>query len=274
MTQEQLRTTADDYATAMREVAAGIAPAFDADTIHRFRVEAKRLRALLRLVQTQDEELNIRLGKRFRELYGALGEIRDAQMHLVRVAKEAAPSLPGYALWLAARIGEGQRRWMEAYSDKPLRKLRETLDDAAWPTALEPDTLRRFVISHLDAIGDVLGRPTLHDEDLHDIRKKVKDLQHILRWARKEWPEGAASLAEMNLDAVEDLAQRAGEYNDERNAIETLEVFVREAAGKSEKEAAETVRQRWIATRDGNREALLRDIDAFRGARDGNGAAL
>ncbi len=139
---------------------------------------------------------------------------------------------------------------------------------------LEPDTLRRFVVSHLGAIGDVLGRPMLHDEDLHDIRKRVKDLQHLLRWARKEWPEGAAILAEMNFDAVEDLTQRAGDYNDERNAIDSLEVFVHESAGKGEKEAAETIRQRWIATRDANREALLHDIEVFRRARDGSGAPL
>jgi CHAD domain-containing protein len=274
MIHDQLRATAHGYAAAMQDVAAGIAPSFDADTIHRFRVETKRLRALMRLVHVQSEGLQVRLGKRFKEMYAALGEIRDAQMHLIRVVKEPEPPLPGYALWLASRIGEGQRRWMDAYNDKPLGKLREMLADLDWPDALEPDTLRQFVAAHLDAIGDVLGRPALQDEDVHDIRKKVKDLQHILRWARKEWPEGTASLAEMNLDAVEDLAQRAGDYNDERNAIDTLEVFLREAAGGKEKEAAEAVRQRWIQTRDQNREALLRDIDAFRGVKDMAGPPL
>lgn len=268
MTHEQLRATIGGYAAAMQEIAAGIAPAFDVATIHRFRVEAKRLRALLRLTQTQDETVEVKLGKRFKEMYAALGEIRDAQMHLVRVVKEDAPALPGYALWLAARIGEGQRRWIASYGDKPLRKLREVFADASWPESLEPSTLRRFVEAHLEAIGDVLGRPSLYDEDLHDIRKKVKDLQHILRWARKEWPEGIGALEGLNLETVEDLAQRAGDYNDERNAIDTLEVFLREAAGEEDKGDAETVRQRWIITRDANREALLRDIDAFRGAKD------
>lgn len=271
MTQEQLRATARSYAVAMQELAAGISPGFDADTIHRFRVEAKRLRALLRLVQTQEDSLEVKLGKRFKEMYGALGEIRDAQMHLIRTVLEPEPALPGYALWLANRIGEGQRRWVESYSGKPLRKLKDDFAATSWPETLEADTLRRFVASHLEAIGDMLSRPSLHDEDLHDIRKKVKDLQHILRWARKEWPEGEAALADMNLDAVEDLAQRAGDYNDERNAIDTLDVFLREAAGKAEKEAAATVRQRWGAARDANREALLRDIDRFRGADAGAG---
>src|SRR4028118_1207190 len=162
MQPDQLRATADAYAAAMQDVAAGIAPDFDADTIHRFRVETKRLRALMRLVQTQDEALQVRRGKRFKEMYGALGEIRDAQMHLIRVVKEPEPALPGYALWLASRLGEGQRRWMEAYSNRPLKKLRESLADVAWPKALEPETLRHFVVAHLAAIGDVLGQPTLH----------------------------------------------------------------------------------------------------------------
>ena len=248
----------------MQQLAGAIAPAFNADDIHRFRVETKRLRALLRLIQTADEELDVRLGKRFRELYGALGEIRDAQMQLIRIIKDEGPALPGYALWLASRIGEGQRRWVDVYSDKVLPKLQSRIMGLAWPETLEPGTLLRFVESHMDAIRDVLGQTTLHDENLHDIRKKVKDLQHILRWARENWPEGIAALEGQALDAIEDLAQRAGDYNDERNAIDTLDVFIREAATDEECEKAETVRNRWALSRDENRVALLRDIDAFR----------
>jgi CHAD domain-containing protein len=264
MTHDQIATTANGYTGSMQQIAGEIAPAFDADTIHRFRVETKRLRALLRLLQTADENLDVRLGKRFKEMYGALGEIRDAQMHLVRVVKDEGPSLPGYALWLASRIGEGQRRWIAAYSEKALRKLLARIASTNWPATLEPETLVRFVAAHLAAINDVLGQPALHDEDLHDIRKKVKDLQHILRWAKAEWPEGIAALEANNLGDIEGLAQRAGDYNDERNAIDTLEVFMREAAGDKEREKAEVVRGRWAAVRDENRSALVQDIDALR----------
>lgn len=265
MQPQQILSTVAAYLQNIRDLAGQIAPTFDAETIHKFRVETKRLRALLRLASTEDESLQVRLGKRFKEMYAALGELRDAQMHLVRVVKEPEPPLPDYALWLAARVGEGQRRWVAAYGEKVIPKLEARMAAVAWPE-LRPQTLRRFVTEHIACIQETLLNTDLDDEDLHDIRKRIKDLQHILKWVEKAWPEGMAALEGIPLGAVESLAERAGEYNDERNALDTLGVFIgeNEAAGKAE----ETVRQRWILSRDRNRAALVKAIDDFRASLD------
>jgi len=255
------------YTDAIHTGGQAIAPAFDAEAIHRFRVETKRLRAIIRLAMMQDDELEVKLGRRFKEMYAALGEIRDAQMHLKRVVEKGA-LLPGFALWLAGRVGEGQRRWLEAYAGKVTSRLHARIAGTVWP-GLEPGTLRSFAEAYLSDIEEMLGTPSLDDEVLHDIRKKVKDLQHILRWAQKEWPEGISALEDLETAQVEDIAQRAGDYNDERNAIDTLDEYLREYPGKKgDGEAAAAVRAEWIAARDANREALLRDIIALRAGGD------
>ncbi len=247
----------------MGEGATRIAPVFEEEEIHSFRVETKRLRAFLRLVESEEEAPGFKLGKRFKGVYAAAGAVRDPQMHLVGTVRACEKALSHYALWLATSIGSGQRTWEEAYRPKVFNRMIEEVEATSWPAVSIP-TVRRYYAERVASVDAILRTPTLDDEDIHTVRKSVKDLQHTTRIFRESWPEAIEALHDFPLDRLDELGKKAGDFNDHRNAIDALDRYL--AGGRPEKEAAALapIREAWEQIADRDRAALLNDIHTFK----------
>ncbi len=240
-----------------------IAPDFPTETIHRFRVETKRLRALLRLLEAQDASAELKLGKDFRTLYRLSGAVRDAQVLLNRATTDCDPPLPDYTVWLAQQMANAETEFTEFYDSKTLKKLRKRAEKLEVP-AVTVETLRSFFQVRLEETETLLRHEPIEDEDLHTVRKRVKDLQHIAKICGEAWPEGIEALGEMaSSEAINAIADLAGDYNDQSVALASLDAYL-ETADKTKK--PEKVREKWAARKDTDREALLTAIADFREA--------
>jgi CHAD domain-containing protein len=238
-----------------------IVPEYEEDTIHRFRVATKKLRALLRLVEaSQPEDVSSKLPKKFKKLYSLSGDIRDGQLMTKRAAETDATD---YTDWLRQRTEAAKEAFAHLYDSTILVKLGKKLRKIE-PQPLALDTLKAFFAERFAAIESILSKEPLEEEDLHEIRKQVKDLQHISKIVKEYWPEGleAAGITAA-LKGMEKLAQRAGDFNDQYNALVSLKAFMETTPPT---EATRKLHADWEAEKDTDRQKLVEEITAFKEA--------
>ncbi|MGE5407988.1 MAG: CHAD domain-containing protein [Syntrophothermus sp.] len=210
-----------------------------ADAIHGARKDLKKTRALLRLLRGElGDEVLRRENRRYREAGRLLSESRDAEVKLAtlqELRRSADGRLPAVTADAWERMLEADRRRLasagsaetRARVSRALALLAEgareidawPLDDGSWDlveTGL--DRAYREGRKNLAAVG--AGGS---DADVHELRKRAKDLWYQLRIVAEAWPAPldatvgeAHALAELLGDhhdlslLSEDLASRGG----------------------------------------------------------------
>lgn len=255
---EQLNEALSTAGRAVVDEGFTIAPEFEEENIHQFRVATKRLRALLRLVEGQPG-VPEKLPKKFRKLYSLSGNIRDAQLMIKRAGK-AEPEVPEYVSWLEAQKAAAQQDFRDFYDSAIIVKMEKNLKKIE-PQPLSVVTMRDFFAGHMADIEKILHKKGLEEEDLHDIRKKVKDLLYVAKVAAEFWPEGLeeAGVSGM-LQSLDDLAERAGNFNDQHNALVSIEAFI---ADTKPTEATLALQQAWKEKKEKSMEKLVIEIERF-----------
>lgn len=238
-----------------------LAPHYDDVRIHALRTRFKKLRAVLRFAAAAGSipDRWEGLPKTAKALYQSAGAIRDAQVLLLNVSALAGPPLPRMALWLAGRIAGAQGDWQQLYHKKTLRRLEEKLEKIR-PAHLRPAQLRSHFKSKLRQMQQLSAQSAATDEQIHDIRKLIKELQYLLAWSKRYWPEGHAAVAHFPLRRIKSLGELAGSYNDLRNAIAALRLYARSEEDNAALAAAGTVLKTWETQRAIMRTKLLRAV--------------
>lgn len=170
---------------------------FDAEDIHDFRVEVKKLKAFLRFAGTAGTAgtvgtaspgtsgkgpAGLKLPKKLRELYRISGTLRNLQLQQQNI-RNAWPAggaeSPDHYLYLlitesvcqvtqAKRLVKGKRSFKkeerQIIGQLPLRPGKKIAE--------------RFVRAHTSNIRDLLAVSSPTDDSFHTIRKKLKDLQY------------------------------------------------------------------------------------------------
>ena len=195
------------------------------EAVHEARKDMKKLRSLLRLVRGEiGDEVYRRENDRFRDAGRQLSGVRDADVMLETLdelaegrPKEIPPRTAGglrNALeeHRAALDGDrGGRKKTRKEVVAALEEARERVED--WPLetdgfeALEPG-LRRAYRRGRRAYRAVLDDPST--ENLHEWRKRVKDLWYHQTLLEGAWPELMDPLA----DQVHELSDHLGDDHD------------------------------------------------------------
>ncbi len=261
---------AADFGNALRETATefekeggALVPDCDEEVLHRFRVHTKKLRALLRLFAASQEETKVpKIKKKAKKVYRHSGEVRDAQLMAQRALKKEKEreQLAGYLSWLGEERGLAKAALRDSYDAKSIEKTAKSVRKAKAP-AISPAVLRTFFDNKIAAINDLRRRQPLEEEDLHSIRKELKDLQYIARIVDADWP-GALETLELKgtLKALEKLTEQAGKFNDQHNALVSLEAYL--STQPSDKGAV-AICEEWASRKEKKRKKLLKAITAF-----------
>jgi CHAD domain-containing protein len=199
-----------------------------AGAIHETRKDLKKARAVLRLVRTRlDDEVYRRDNARLRdagralagsreaeakvgtiealeerfgdELHAGMSSLKDA-LEAERDALATANADPNAPIRAAAReAGEGieaVRGSVETWS----------FSKSGWKL-LEPGVERSYARGR-NRFGDVRSEPST--ENIHEWRKRVKDLWYDLRLLRSSWPNVMAEMA----DGAHELSDLLGDHHD------------------------------------------------------------
>jgi CHAD domain-containing protein len=208
------RIVREQFAKALDELADGSEPA---EVVHSVRKRLKRLRALLRLARGgMDEATFDREKGRLRDAARPLSEARDAA---VLVATLDGLGLPGAVAKVRdtflLRQSEATRRALgdgPAFDDHAatLRDIRDALEgafaDVTWPVLREG--LRRIERQGRRAFR--VARESSTDVNLHEWRKRVKDLGYALDALRPIRP----SVIGQRANLADELAEALGDDHD------------------------------------------------------------
>ena len=152
---------------------------FDENEIHDYRLEIKKLRALLRLINAEmPPEQQIKLGGKMKEFYGLTGNIRNLQLHQLRIRtyQESLLLSPTTSYQKALHMaGEQHRKDALCVAAKISFSNFENKIFGRVHEGLRSTTVQNFVRQKQAYLVSLLFHPEYYDEDLHEVRKVLKD---------------------------------------------------------------------------------------------------
>ncbi|HEX2181795.1 MAG TPA: CHAD domain-containing protein [Rubrobacteraceae bacterium] len=188
----------------------------DPEELHDMRVATRRLRAALKLYREVLPKRAERYERDLRFFAGALGEVRDLDVHLERLAAEASrnwEALDEVFAALGERRAEARRGMLEVLdSDRYERfvasfsgTLRRGRSPAPAGPILEvaPGLVRRRHKKVRKAVEALAGDSP--PEDFHDLRKKGKRLRYALEPLRGIYGKPAERMVQLLKDVQDDL---------------------------------------------------------------------
>lgn len=156
-----------------------IAPGYDIETIHQFRVAYKKLRAFLRMIAEGEGQLSgTGISGNLKAGYHISGTIRDLQLQLQRIREASKYEVlkpKAYLSLLQKEIDRLKPSLSEIVSENPVAKSKKKTD-ASIPSAFPESSFRYFVQKKRDEVYEIMAAGHFSDTTLHAIRKKLKDL--------------------------------------------------------------------------------------------------
>ena len=207
----------------------------DDTSIHEFRLAIKRLRSFLRLLAMNTPGKGPKLSADLLHLYHISGHIRDARLQM-RQLSASHTLLPAYMQHLHQKAALQEKQWRLHYSAKILKQLRSHTK-AFVLYHLHADVLKHFLHKHLQDIDTIITSAIQSDDDLHSVRKKMKDMLFLWQLAEDKWKKGNKLFAPIPVNDLSGLASLIGDYNDQRIAVADMTIFASGDMDAKEKQA-------------------------------------
>jgi len=254
MSEKKVNTSIHKYEESLSVSAEQITLRFNIDNVHDFRTSVKKMRALLRWLGSSKRSLTAS----FTAIYHLSGELRNAQILLKDPATEKE-ELTGFRHWLSARVTRLEEEWYKKYDPRILRRLRKKIERASYKKA-NKRTIHQFFRKRVNRLNGILIIPSPPDEDLHDVRKILKDMQYVYAWGEKNELIDKGPTGEI----LKEIGHQAGSFNDRRIAIQLLSTYLEEEKPEGPALAAllET-KQKWEEAKEQQKKELIATLKGF-----------
>jgi len=152
---------------------------FDADKIHGFRVEYKKLRAFLRMMASVENgyrEINI--SKNLKKAYHISGSIRDLELQVQRILEISKNDSRKATDYIEVLRNEEQKLGPELFTlldEKPISESKKKTDSIL-PDHFGVEDFLNFVDIKWLSIKTVIISENFSDDNIHSIRKNLKDI--------------------------------------------------------------------------------------------------
>lgn len=190
---------------------------FDQENIHHFRVLVKTLRALLRLIKLSDGTDHIRLPAALLRLYHCAGSVRDLQLE-IRNVQDLPFAVPGYIERLEAEMQQKKANGEKLVTQRIFRKMKRTFSTSRFE-ALPPDALKNLIDTKMNVVYTLCDRKRISDNQMHDVRKAIKDILFAHDIATEHWKNGVKNAGPLPIEWLKSTAAEMGAYNDARNML-------------------------------------------------------
>jgi CHAD domain-containing protein len=219
----------------------------DAEDIHNFRVEVKKLRAFLRMASGHER---IKLPRGLHQFYRIAGEIRNLQLQEERIrdAFRHKSSPPQFYLTLLGIKAANHIRRARKFAASQLsiaadkERLLQALSDG-----LNKNSIREFAhdsIRLLQTFADHVE--PIGDDTLHSLRKCLKGLLYNQPCIQKEAAHLLPSELTTGKDTLTALIDLLGQYQDLRTGLFLLRPrYVDQVPDANERKKLQGVRTQW-----------------------------
>ena len=257
MSPKKVNTFVHKYEESLSASAAQITLRFDVDKVHDFRTTVKKMRALLRWLGGSKRPLT----GSFTEVYHLSGELRNAQI-LLKDKETEKEELAGFRNWLSATVTRLEEEWYKKYDPRVLRRLCKKIERSGYKKA-NRRTIHQFFRKRVNRIRGILFLSPPPDEELHDVRKMLKDMQYVYAWGEKKELVNKGP----TLDTLKQVGQQAGSFNDRRIAIQLLTTYLEEE--KPEEPSLSVLlatKQKWEEAKEQQKRDLIETLKGFQRA--------
>lgn len=184
--------------------------------IHHFRIEMKKLRAFIRLINLASIEDQGKIPKALKRFYNITGNIRNLQLHQQRVnelCKDLNLGIPSFYMQLLKDEEQIMKEKARQLAGDISMHNFETKLISKVPEQLDKEVKTAFVQKRKTRLEGLFTLPSYYDEGLHEIRKLFKDIMYDYKYLGKvvgvELPSGVDELKEM-----EPLTTALGDFHD------------------------------------------------------------
>ncbi|WP_276480040.1 CHAD domain-containing protein [Paraflavitalea pollutisoli] len=196
---------------------------FDPEMVHDLRVEYKKLRAFIRLLQEGKKGKDLDMPADIKNMYHAAGRVRDLQLFVPQVADREALNgivLGEYSAYLQQRLFRAKESLVRVIEHMHAGKGVEQLTRAL-PASLDDKVIRRFIHRKIASVHVIL-LALEQDRELHSIRKQLKDILLNIRLFDSDWGISFPVTAWRSEKKLTDVAALLGDYNDRCRALSFL----------------------------------------------------
>lgn len=265
MTEKQLKKNSALYYTRLNKQGQLLLQQFDAEAVHHFRVDYKKLRAFLRMMAfAPGAGGEIKLSKQLKNIYRKAGELRELQLQLQRTSSttgENKQSSPRYTRLLKAEIEKLKPALHEMFDAAPVKACkRET--DPLLPASFLPVHFKKYAQRQWLLTANNIRAPRYNDDTLHSIRKLLKDLFYNLEnykgLARQQL--SVSVCREKDEAYFGELLTALGSFQDLCNAIALLRAYWLLQLPAAERQRLENLKLQWISEKKRQRVLLVKQL--------------
>ncbi|NML19392.1 CHAD domain-containing protein [Pseudoflavitalea sp. G-6-1-2] len=242
---KQLAKVVNNYGRTIQHLCREIPGEFKADMIHDLRVAYKKLRAFIRLLQVADRKLQ--LPDDLKLIYRSCGTVRDLQLVLEKLEPQE-DSFPKFIKSLHHDLFLAKELLVLNIEDvsvsSSIKELREKL-----PSKIDEDTVRQFVQQKIASIK-ILLLALEHEEELHGIRKALKDLIYVKKILKEELPINYPFNEWKSDQKLLDLTTLLGDLNDKYIALSYFDEDSIQHMPDEEQLQLKQLQQHWTEEKD------------------------
>lgn len=248
MKRSQLERVINKHVGQMKKYARQIPGSFVLEDIHELRVEYKKLRAFLRLLHPRRATYDVFIPHKLKALYHAAGEVRDTQLFLSIINTGKELPAPQYVSCLAKQLFDSKEKLVKEIEKMDFDEVKEAIKEHL-PGSMRDGTIRKFIHRKVAAIHITLLAVERID-NLHTIRKHLKDIIHNIRIFQSDWGISFPVVAWKSEKFMVDIASRLGDFNDECRALK----FLHNGCSNELPVAEQQVIENWRKEREAKRE--------------------
>ncbi len=184
----------------------------DAEVIHRLRVSFKKLRALIRLAASADgADKKLQVPEGLKHIYHAAGEVRNLQLYR-QVILPFFKDTDSYPDIVTGEVDHASVQLIRVIRHFKFHKARREILHRM-PSKLPGKVLNRFIRNKTKEIDELL-KNDIPDEDMHSIRKALKDISYNIKALKADEDEYLPIANRKSLSALSTLMDTLNEYQD------------------------------------------------------------
>jgi CHAD domain-containing protein len=213
--QKNLKNFQRKCATLAVKVSKSYSPA----AIHQFRIEYKKLRSYITFVSfVSGDGKKFAIRKSVKKRYKLSGQIRDEFLFLQRLRLMASPDtvvLQENVVRVKKTMRVLKEEWKNAKPFPTLRKCIVRPSSRRFPGKVSLKDFSNYLENNEARIFSLVNRKDFSDNQLHTLRKIVKERSYNLKWwAKQKGEQSVSSKIEKQITRLSHLMDDLGSYND------------------------------------------------------------
>ena len=217
---------------------------------------------------SQDHETagEIKISKKLKKGYNISGSIRDLQLQQQRILEATKQELKkpqAYLRLLQKEIEKLQPELSEIFLEKPVTESKKKTGTSI-PDEFQLNSFRNFVQKKWAAIYAIIASRHFSDDNIHTIRKNLKDLFYNLKMYEGIENEllSLSIWKGKNEQYFNKLLDELGSFQDKCTAIALLKFYWLNSLNTYNRELMERIKKGWIKDRVNMKRLLVKKLKA------------